>query len=215
MCAIFGSFNSDKFNELYDLNSYRGSITNSKALFQGNKLISLERSSDPFEKTNYGNYLYCLGHSQAPTGQFSDIHPAELKLADENRVHPISRCLLWHNGLIKDHAIKYLKEKYKITDTWDTSILNILIYELGSQVLSDIDGSFACVFYDAHYNKLNIFRNEICPLFIDDDLNLSSTKFENSSQIDPNVFYDLDLYNKTLTKTNKTFTTKNNPYFII
>ena len=76
--------------------------------------------------------------------------------------------------------------------------------------LSEIDGTFSCLY--ANNNSLFLFRNEISPMFIDKDFNLSSTKFAGSKATEPNELLIVDLSNKKL-NTKFTFTTKENPYF--
>jgi hypothetical protein len=138
------------------------------------------------------NDCYIVAHSQAPTTESKNIHPA---------VYGDS--LLWHNGIVK--------QKELTPGTWDTVWLleNILNYDWGW--LSNVDGTFACVMY--RDGNLYVFRNEISPLFIDSHFNISSTKFDGSYSLTPNVVWKLNFDTKLLDAVGY-FTTKENPYYI-
>ena len=64
------------------------------------------------------------------------------------------------------------------------------------------------------YNKehIYIFRNEISPLFFDNNLNISSTEFENSEETEAGVMYKMNLHDKELEVIQR-FETKENPYY--
>jgi glutamine phosphoribosylpyrophosphate amidotransferase len=159
---------------------------------------------------NPGRYYYIV-HSQAPTTEsrdISNVHPA--KMFDRTG----NMSLLWHNGIIKDIAVKQLQAELNNSSTWDTELLMHYI-TTGTGNLSNIDGSFACLMY--HNKSLYMFRNEISPLFIDFDMNISSTKFEievtGSFPVIHNRMYKLDLKNNKST-IESTFLTKNSPYLM-
>ena len=59
---------------------------------------------------------------------------------------------------------------------------------------------------------MTLFRNEISPLYFDEDLNLSSTEFENSEETEAGVLYLMDLQRSEL-QPMKRFETKENPYY--
>lgn len=228
MCSISGSFDLDKLQELYELNAYRGVVSSSISAFiiknSDTKLISctkiqgkitqdnwarvrdLETELLSETETNEDRIIYFLCHSQAPTtsSELSEsIHPA------------ISRdwqFRLWHNGILKTKTIDTLNTKYGTEHTWDTALLNKAIYHDGWEILNEIDGSFACVFHDA--SDIYVFRNEISPLFIDNELNISSTKFDRCSSLLPNRVFCLDIANKELVPTEEEFVTKDNPYYM-
>jgi len=195
MCAIFGSFNKGKFKELHALNQYRGELSYSLTLIDSNSSVkNLKQESTKMPPSDVDGLVmqeddYILGHIQAPTSETSNIHPARNGVS-----------LLWHNGIVK--ASK--------TEGWDTQWILDNLKKKSFSFLSEIDGSFACV-YHAGY-EFYIFRNEISPLFIDHDLNISSTRFEGSEALRPNIVFRVDLQNKRLTKTYE-FKTLENPYF--
>jgi hypothetical protein len=61
--------------------------------------------------------------------------------------------------------------------------------------------------------EMFVFRNEISPMFYDNDLNFSSTKFEGSKPLEPNKVFKLNLKYKQMTVVSF-FSTLENPYFI-
>lgn len=201
MCAIVGSFNKFKLYELYKLNNYRGELSYSFTRFNPNEL-EIEfmtkdsgKMPDDLIETQGICSKFMLTHSQAPTTDAStdNVHPSN-----------INDTLLWHNGIIKQRVISH--------QIWDTQWLHEQILEKGWDVLSEIDGTFACVMYKN--NNLYAFRNEISPLFYDDDFNFSSTQFDNSMPLPANLVFRLDLKDKKLVGVAK-FKTYENPYFFI
>lgn len=224
MCAISGSYSLEKLKELYELNSYRGVVSSSFAIFdEESALVVLQRytgripdeiwTDERMTVKDHGCYFLC--HSQAPTSTevVSTIHPAEYE-----------RILVWHNGIIKPTAIADQNEKLGTNYKWDTAILaHILatqkITQL-SETLSTLNGSFACVVHAGPYSNeagsssLYVMRNEISPLFIDDDLNISSTKFDNSTSLPSGIMYEMDLFARRKFAIGMNFDTAENPYYI-
>lgn len=196
MCAIIGSFDKVKFHRLYTLNEYRGNLSHSVAKFDENdQIIELWKSPgnlNPKVVDHGVDGLYIVGHSQAPTTDSSNIHPSGY-----------NGSLLWHNGIVKQNEFD--------PNTWDTWWLLKGIETVGYKFLSTVLGSFACVLYGVE-KKLYIFRNEIAPLFIDDDLNMSSTEFEGSRPIEPGKVFELNLKDRTLKEVAQ-FNTRENPYY--
>lgn len=205
MCAIVGSFDKDKFKELIVLNTYRGNHSYSFAEYnvESKKFSSIVKDFGYFDFSNLncieeGNYL--VGHVQAPTTDSKDkesIHPSVL-----------NKTFLWHNGIIKEDCVKELQINLDSNHKWDTKLLHQWVAE--DKDLSNIDGTFSCLYADN--NSLFLFRNEISPMFIDNDFNLSSTKFENSTPTIANELLIIDFFNSELI-TKKKFRTKENPYY--
>jgi hypothetical protein len=213
MCAIFGSKDKEKFLELAELNQYRGNFAHSITVFQTGALkhyrdaetfkhIITNRGYDEFEDSitmahdEVLTITYYLGHVQAPTTDSTDTHPSD-----------INGDLLWHNGIIKDYQVQEWKQDYGVLD-WDTELLHRHIL-LGGK-LDDVDGTFSCARYDKEH--IYLFRNEISPLFYDKNLNISSTKFEDSEETEDGVMYKMDLQNRELEVMYR-FETKENPYY--
>jgi len=202
MCSISGSFNYTKLAELIESNRYRGQFSHSIFVFDRNssKIIYHYKDKGPIDLTKHclpdG---YCVVHQQAPTSQSTDnIHPA---VFDSN--------FLWHNGIITNSEIQKMQKKYETDETWDTKLLLYALIE--KDTLSDIIGSFACVWYNG---KINIFRNMISPLFLDNDLTISSTKFKHSRLLEPGKIFQLDLNLKRMSLQTNFETHANNPYFL-
>jgi hypothetical protein len=80
--------------------------------------------------------------------------------------------------------------------------------------LQQFDGTFSCLYYDRDTLKLYLFRNEISPMFIDEDFNISSTKFKDSKETEPNKVFKLDITRK-LSQEVYSFKTVENPYFFM
>jgi len=208
MCSLIGSFSVDKYKELYELNAYRGTLTSSFTVIdEDSEIVTLNRFDNPermFEVINNTLFegdtgCYYLGHSQAPTTSASGVHPAE-----------IADSLLWHNGIIKEKEIDRWNKILGTDFIWDTELLLNIINIYGTHGLSDVDGTFACVL--ARGKDFYVFRNAIAPLFYDDELNISSTKFKDSKPVPHGKVFRLDFEHKTLDGAGQSFTTKNNPY---
>jgi len=103
---------------------------------------------------------------------------------------------LWHNGIIKEG---------KFEGDWDTEWL---FDQALNEDLNEVDGTFACMMY--HENQIYVFRNEISPLF-KDSASFSSTKFEGSTPVVPNIMWKLD-YGTGVLEEKWKFKTKENPY---
>ncbi len=204
MCAIIGSQNNDRLRALWKLNSPRGSHSHSFAQFElKTGKISLQQSLGEMQTENLSvrKGHYGVGHCQAPTSEASRaaIHPA--RLGDS---------LLWHNGLIKSREINRLQKTLQTNESWDTAL--ILETLSRNQDLSDIDGSFACLWY--HEGKICVFRNELCPLYFNPtNFDLSSMPFDSGDLLAPHVIWTLDFEQGRLVAGTK-FSTKENPYVI-
>ena len=201
MCAITGSLNKEKLKELYTLNAYRGELNYSLATFKPYKgkieFQTLFQDSGKMPDTlidgipcKEGDFI--IAHSQAPTTDSKNIHPA---------VH--GDAMLWHNGIIKQNKLS--------PGTWDTVWLLEQIIDYGWSSLSRVDGTFACIMYMS--GSLYVFRNEISPLFIDDHFNISSTKFGGCVSLTPNRVWKLNFGTKYLDAV-AYFETLENPYYI-
>ena len=219
MCAIFGSSDKEKFLELADLNQYRGKYSHSTSMFVVSRYTAYNYNNEAHVKhiltyQNEGLFTdkvtgftednpqhfktYYLGHVQAPTTENTKTHPSN-----------INSDLLWHNGIIKDYQVQEWRNDYGKLD-WDTELLHRHLL-LGNE-LDDVDGTFSCARYEDRNHALTLFRNEISPLYFDEDLNLSSTEFENSEETEAGVLYLMDLQRSEL-QPMKRFETKENPYY--
>jgi hypothetical protein len=207
MCSIIGSKDINKVRELAELNAYRGQHSHSLFVYddglgtmsyQHKDFGPLVTENHKFDMPEVG---YIVAHQQAPTTENKTsefIHPATIGGTE----------MLWHNGIVKANDIKRLQQELQCENSWDTYL--ILRHLLDYNTPNGIDGTFSCVWlYDGN---LFVFRNEISPLFIDNELNISSTKFSNSESLPPNTIFMLDIENSGIKKISE-FQTKENPYF--
>lgn len=198
MCAIFTSFSKDKLKELHKINAYRGELSYSLASFKASKdnvqlqVLFKDQGKLPEDLIdNMPESDFYVAHIQAPTSETSNIHPAVE-----------SGSLLWHNGIVKQSTL--------VENQWDTQYILNQVIDYGWSALSRIDGTFACIMY--HENNLYAFRNEISPLFVGDDLDISSTKFYNSKSFPSNKVWKLDIQSRILSEVGS-FITVENPYY--
>lgn len=218
MCGIFASFSKERLAKLAELNSYRGSKAFSISHYDpsGMGVVDVYRSEGTFNVDvaveGSGRVIldefFKICHVQAPTSgadASASIHPAQSMV--EART-------LWHNGIIKASDVERLQAKWETNQKWDTKLLMQELEDEGytSDNLSEINGSFACVY--VRDDKLFVFRNEISPLFFNDDMDFSSVKFPGSMSVPPNIVFRVDLLSQppALTQVNY-FTTKETPYY--
>src|SRR5574343_406577 len=198
MCGIFCSFSKDKLIELAKLNSYRGEHSYS---VYNTDTLELKKDFGSFDATKISSG-HSICHVQAPTTTektYDNIHPSE-----------VDGTYMWHNGIIKEFSITELQKNLSTDEKWDTKLLHES-FLINYESLSTINGSFACVCIEN--GSIYVFRNEISPLFIDENLNISSVKFDGAVSLDPNVVFELDLKAKKLINTGLKFKTLENPYF--
>ena len=212
MCAIVGSFDKEKLKELIKLNTYRGNHSYSLCEYnpQTREITILEKGLGDFNYSKVSELedgMYYIAHTQAPTTDAKStqsIHPSQYDFA-----------YLWHNGIIKDYFVKEMQNKLVTNEAWDTELLNRWVYF--NHLLDEVDGTFSCLRYS---NGLTLFRNEISPMFIDDNFNISSTKFESSRPTPAGEILYMNLekskkFGDTVEQLVSigSFKTKENPYF--
>lgn len=183
MCAIYGSDSLITFNELIKLNAHRGGHSFSIAeFFPESCTITWTQGFGPMkEQIEKSEESILIGHVQAPTTEQTDssaIHPS---VRDES--------LLWHNGIIKEHQLKQWCDELNICHKWDTKGLLDYITSNGFESLSEVDGSFACLYKNR--KTLSLFRNSNCPMFIKGST-FSSTKFQDSVAIEDGIVYNYE-----------------------
>lgn len=211
MCSIIGSFSKEKIVELVKLNLYRGQHSYSYTYYNPeDNTIQVNRGLGeiPLEDIDIPTGHYCIAHMQAPTTDNKDI----------NSVHPaqIGNSFLWHNGIIKANWIEKRKNHIEVSEhpnrynSWDTYLILRQYVENGH--LNDIDGTFSCVYYSS-MEGLQLFRNLISPMFIDDQHNISSTKFENSQSLPANIVWTFNPGEGIMR--DGIFNTVENPYFFM
>lgn len=210
MCAIIGSFNKNIFRKLVKLNSSRGNFSYSLMCFNY-KTLKVDKLIRNFHKFNFNllplgkNTHYYVGHIQSPTNKL---------VFKRNRIHPvkIKNNYLYHNGILKNNQIKNFNKLYNQQISWDSKLLLLHILKSNNLVnaLDTVDGSFACILLQNI--NMHIFRNSSSILFYDINLNISSTKFENSQELQFNKIFKFDFKYRKLKEINQ-FNNINNPYF--
>lgn len=216
MCAIVGSRSIEKLKELVELNSYRGSHSFSFSTFNMySGILSIQQKKlGTIDLTNkmLAPNEYAIVHIQAPTtdARTADfIHPAVLNVNSQPEYNP--DLALWHNGIIKAETVKNNVDKY--SSSWDTmQILRALVQANSFSVLNEFDGTFSCLMYNRANLSLKLFRNEISPMFIDDNLSISSTKFPGSRETVANHVIKLNFKNNSVILEDE-FKTVENPYY--
>lgn len=169
-----------------------------KEMFERLRVHNSKRGvmNESIEEYVHNDIVYNIGHIQSPTSNSSNKHPAEF-----NGLH------LWHNGIIKPTT---LREFDKDPKAWDTLSLLEIIYQHGLDILSQIDGSFACILKLS--DRLFVFRNEMAPLFINSDLDISSLKYSGMNPLEANIIFEITKLDSL--NVYREFTTKNNPWVL-
>jgi hypothetical protein len=222
MCGISASFSAETFRELVSLNQSRGEFSFSYTrFFTTGQDFQSGNLTDHVTRKGFGKFefafdepnpkaLFHLGHCQAPTGGL---------IKDPERIHPATYkgFLLYHNGVLKDHEVKFLQDDLVTPLSWDTGLFLQAIATRGikslSETLSSIDGSFACILYKEGESKFYVFRSKAAILFIDDKLSISSSPFPFAKLLDSDIIYELDLIARTFTQVG-IFRSKSSPYLI-
>lgn len=213
MCAIFGGFNKDKLIELAKLNSHRGNFSYSITAIDVNERTILQciKGFGPFvpEFNHEGAYYIC--HIQAPTSSTEQdlrrVHPSVIETEYESGIK--AETFLWHNGVLKPSWFKN-SPCYDVNLSWDTAVLHREFLR-DYMSIENVDGQFSCVFFD--FSGLVLFRNSEAPMFVDDELNISSTKFEGSRPTEPGIFYEIIFVDKRIFGL-KQFKCKSSAYYI-
>lgn len=211
MCSIVIGTSTDDVRELVNLNKSRGSHSYSVFYIHKYSYAPLlqekglgELDADVIE---IPEGYFAIIHQQAPTTQAKSI----------DSVHPSSFGgeHLWHNGILKAETCNQIRKALQVDDVWDTKLFHRVILDDERRFeINDIDGSFACVVYSED-EGIYIFRNEISPFYTDGS-SFSSTRFDGSKPLTPNLVYRLEFLNLSdgveLTPVDQ-FKTKTNPYY--
>lgn len=187
MCSIIAGYSKEQLEELVDSNQFRGNFSFSYYEIETDKII---KQFGQYDKSAINNNLnYKISHLQAPTGGL---------IQDINRIHPteINSSKLYHNGIITPRGIKFLQNKLTSDEIFDTWLLHKAIDMYGFGILSEIEGLFSCLYIKD--SKIYIFRTRHGKLYIDEEMSISSERFENSKCINYDIVYEVDLINKKL-----------------
>lgn len=203
MCSIVGSFSLARLKELIELNAYRGQYRHSVLVIDSitGGLLRAARGKGAF--TDYTAMervdAYYIAHHQAPTAASSDYHPAWHN--DD---------FLFHNGIVKERYLTQMKIDLDTNIEWDTRLLCMMIERYGFESLSKIDGSFAGV--GRHKEDLYIFRNQLSPMFYNEQLDFSSTVEQDMIELPAETAFKFDFTKKQLVHDVR-FNTNDNVYF--
>lgn len=201
MCGIIYTSHREQIPDLVKLNERRGNGRFSVMVRVGNKDTFFNDGdvdiNDIITKIP-DDMKFCIIHIQAQTSNHGNYHPA---------VHKDN--MLWHNGMLKDTEVKRWA-KNDLEREWDTAILARIGVDW--ETLSDIEGTFACLCYAQ--DNLWIYRNELVPLYGNDDWSIiSSTKFQNSNLIPCHgIFCKVNGMGPPMILQGASFVTKNSPY---
>lgn len=202
MCSIIGSFKKDTLIDLCKMNEYRGQHSHSISYYDivtGQITVQRKSGAVSYDDIVQKSLVYMIVHMQAPTGERTNIHPAQY-----------DGKYLWHNGILKQSYIESLRRDLDEVCNWDTFLMLKALVK-NRDTINEFDGSLSCLLYDNE--KLYLFRNEISPMFYDANLNISSVKFDNSSATPPNQIHHVD-FNFSCLFAVKNFMTRFNPYFL-
>ncbi len=187
MCSIIAGFDKRAIEDLVELNQFRGNFSYScTEVDLKNRPVSQIKAFGAFNKDAILEDNYKIAHVQAPTGGM---------VKDSERIHPVvsGKNMLWHNGIITPKGVRFLQDLLGTDETFDTKLLLDAIEQEGFSILSEIEGLFSCVMlYNTH---LMMFRTKHGKLFLDEQLNISSERFENSKCINADTVYVVDTDN--------------------
>lgn len=184
MCSIVASKKNDTINDLIKINQFRGNFSYSfTSLDANNNIINQEKEFGLFSSSKPIEASFYIAHVQAPTGGL---------IKDYNRIHPtqINNTYLWHNGIIVPKGIRFIQSKINTDETFDTRLLHLALDTFGFDILNEIEGLFACLYIKE--NNIFIFRTKHAKLYIDDDMNISSERFNNSKCINYDTIYKVN-----------------------
>lgn len=211
MCGIVGSLSKEKIKELAKLNSQRGNKTYSITVINNrNEVVYCNKTVGKFEDGVLESGIdfkvenpYYILHIQSPTkvtgNSLNTIHPAT---DNKNDTH------LWHNGMLLERNLNTIKEEYNYESDWDTGLL-LEVVNSDYNNLKKVEGSFACLHLKD--KTFTMFRNRITPLYIDEELNISSVPFNGSQNIEFNNVFEINLKTKKYSKI-MDFDNAHNPY---
>lgn len=192
MCSIIGSYDLEVLKKLIKLNQHRGNFSYSVTrICEAGTVTKREFGElDPNSLNETLKDCYFLCHVQAPTGGL---------VKDENRIHPIKYegDLLWHNGILTDSGIRMLQVDTESKETFDTYLMVKALEKFGIEVLSFIEGLFSCVWKNKD-GKYFVFRTKHGKLYVDENLSISSERFEGSKCINYDTVYLIDWENRCL-----------------
>jgi hypothetical protein len=212
MCGILAGTNPATLELLWEENQARGPQGMSYSILADGNIHQIYKGSAEINQSELLESVaipdpdFHIYHFVTPTGDLN-YHPAV----------GYYRIQLWHNGMLLTSDIDRLSKKWSSRSDWDTQLL---AWELDdnpnnlSQVLSSIQGTFACLLYHP-LKGLFCFRSSSCPLFLGSNF-ISSVRPKNipATPILENTIFQLNLsLGRTLVLNPiESFTPKLSPY---
>jgi hypothetical protein len=189
---IAGSFSRDKLIELCEMHKYRGTYAYSIATYdvENHGMFSVNRGYGvlDYHKISISPHQYCIVQLQAtPT---RNIQPAS-KIVDQKDYF---EHYLWFNGSLTNNEVGKIQLEEDTTERWQAMLLLKRVMRYGAPV--DVDGAFSCVYSDG--KELYLFRNELEPMFRDEELTICTTPFKGSVSTSSNKMFRMDLKKKGL-----------------
>lgn len=195
MCSIIGSRDLSKLKELFELNKDRGAKYSATIKHIDPNLEDTQIHCEIIEslwcmvEQKLTPNCYVIIHLQIPTSTTKQFIQPAINVVIEDLLPQTYR--LYHNGILKTSAEFDTKEF--LDKLGNNPFSNI-------DVLQQIKGSFSCLLTKDN-GPVWIFRNSLAPLFVDDDLNISSRKFDDSVSTTAGIVYQLDYLNNYIIPT--------------
>jgi len=174
MCSIICSSDRTQLFNLIKDTQHRGE--HAHTVFEGRQV---KEYFGLFDEEHVNHEGRTIVHLQAPTSQTKFTHPTH-----------IDRSLLWHNGIIEPRSVRELSEQYEPGMEFDTKLIHHVLEDKGFDGLSDISGSFACLYLKN--DVMYMFRSKHAQLYIDNDLTVCSERFSGSKCINYDTVYKID-----------------------
>jgi hypothetical protein len=200
MCSIISASDLEMGKHLIELNQFRGSFSYSfTTIDKGRPTAQIKDFGEfPLDILETFRNERFIAHVQAPTGGL---------IKDVDRIHPVQDDInmLWHNGLLTPKGVKYLQDLLKTDEDFDTRLLFNAIEKYGFDILNEIEGLFSCLYLKD--GKVYLFRTKHGKLYVDEDMNISSERFEGSKCINADTIYEINFEDKSIKEVGK-FKTK-------
>jgi hypothetical protein len=150
MCSITGSFILNKAFTIANESKFRGKETHSIYGITNNGKIKKQYKTNNHELDEISILRY---HDGAVEPLYNIIHQQSITINPKNnnlleQIHPaeFNGSYLWHNGIIRPRYIDVMKKELLDVSNWDTKLLCKMLNKKGFDCLSNIDGSFACIY---------------------------------------------------------------------
>jgi len=191
----------------FGVNKY-GNIDIIKAAQDANTFIN-DEEFDAFCKKGYQSYHFMIGHNRKATHGEKDSKSAHPFWDKDNKI-----CLI-HNGMISNYK-SFCSEATVDSAAITNELAN---REDPYEIFSEIEGSYAMIWYDVEKKRLNFMRNSLRPLYVSETADCFIISSEDSlaywiakrnnqtitstGHFEEMVPYYIDMEDKILYKTDK------------